>query len=162
MDIYGISVRQPAPGDIVGDTLPIAALGTAFEATYVWRLVRGGHVLADGYFTAGSMGTMQTFVTEASVAGGAQPGPAVFELAGDSGADEEEAPAPEPTRVNVILIPGATGYVPYQVKRGDTLTAIVREVGGGAAVATVPNAALASGLRDPNRIRPGQILRIPV
>lgn len=162
MDIYGISVRQPAPGDIVGDILPIAALGTAFEATYVWRLVRAGHVLADGYFTAGSMGTMQTFVTEASVAGRAEPGPAVFELAGDSGADEGEAPAPEPTRVNVIFIPGATGYVPYQVKRGDTLTAIVREVGGGAPVATVRNAALASGLRDPDKIRPGQILRIPV
>lgn len=162
MDIYGISVRQPAAGDIVGDTLPIAALGTAFEATYVWRLVRGGHVLADGFFTAGSMGTMQSFVTEAPVAGGVDPGPAVFELAGDSGADEGEGHGPEPTRVDVIVIPGATGYIPYQVKRGDTLSAIIREVGGGSAVATVRNAALASGLRDPDRIRPGQILRIPV
>ena len=161
MDIYGISVRSPATGDIVGDTVPVAALGTAFEATYVWRLVRGGQVLASGHFTAGSMGTMQAFVTEVAVPAGAQAGPAVFELAGDSGAGEDEAPAPEPVRVGVVLIPGAVGYVPYQVKRGDTLSAIVREVGSGP-VSTVQNAALASGLRDPDRIRPGQILRIPV
>lgn len=160
--MYGISVRQPVSGDIVGDSLHIAALGTAFEANYLWRLVRDGKTLADGFFMAGSMGVMQTFVTEVSVQGVKKAGAAVFELNGEWPADDEEAPAPEPVRVNVIVIPGAMGYVPYQVRKGDTLTAIVKEVGSGGPVSTVRNAALASGLKDPNRIRPGQILRIPV
>ena len=33
MDIYGINIRQPLAGDIVGNGIALAAIGTAFEAT---------------------------------------------------------------------------------------------------------------------------------
>jgi LysM repeat protein len=161
MDLYGISVRQPAPGDIIGDKLKIAALGTAFEASYEWRLVASGEVLAQGYLQAGSMGTMETFIHESAVEGIREAGAAVFEFNGDDPSGGEEGAAPEPVRVPVIVIPGASGYVPHQVQQGETLAKIVKDLGYGD-VSTVANAALASGLKDPNKIRPGQILRIPV
>ena len=51
----------------------------------------------------------------------------------------------------------------YVVKKGDTLTAIVRENGSGNTdVSTVKNTALASGIKNPNLIRPGQLIRVPV
>ena len=47
MDIYGINIRQPLAGDIVGNSIALAAIGTAFEATYRWKLVRDGKTLAE-------------------------------------------------------------------------------------------------------------------
>lgn len=158
---YGISVRQPQPNDIIGSNLTIAALGTAFEASYGWKLLNGDQVLAEGYLQAGGMGVMSSFVHEATVEGGTYTGPAIFEFAGDDPSAGEEGTAPAPIRVPVILVPGAQGYVPYQVVKGDTLSKIARENGWGD-LATVENIAAASGLTNPDKIRPGQILRIPV
>ena len=162
VDIYGISIRQPLAGDIVGEEIALAGLGTAFEASYVWKLVRGGKVLAQGYFQAGSMGAMQTWITTLDISAANSAGPAVLELAGDDPSGGEGGVV-EPARVSVIVIPGAIGYVPYVVKKGDTLTAIVRENGSGNTdVSTVKNTALASGIKNPNLIRPGQLIRVPV
>ena len=36
MDVYGIQLRQPLAWDLIGRTVAMAALGTAFEATYGW------------------------------------------------------------------------------------------------------------------------------
>ena len=66
-DLYGISLRQPQPWDLVGRKLAIAALGTAFEATYLWVIRAPDGVLAEGTFTAGSMGLLESFVHEAAV-----------------------------------------------------------------------------------------------
>ncbi len=162
VNIYGISIRQPLAGDIVGEDIALAGLGTAFEASYVWKLVRGDKILAEGFFQAGSMGTMQTWTTTLNIAGANAAGPAVLELAGDDPSDGEGGVV-EPARVSVIVIPGAIGYVPYVVKKGDTLTAIVKEIGyGDPKVSTVKNTALASGIKNPDLIRPGQVIRVPV
>lgn len=162
MDIYGINIRQPLAGDIVGEDIALAGLGTAFEASYVWKLVRGDQVLAEGFFQAGSMGAMQTWTTTLNIAGANTAGPAVLELAGDD-PSEGEGGVVEPARVSVIVIPGSIGYVPYVVKKGDTLSAIVKEVGfGDPQVSTVKNTALASGIKNPDLIRPGQLIRVPV
>ncbi len=160
MNPYGLSLRQPQPNDLVGSTLAIAALGTAFEASYSWRLVHGGNVLAEGFFTAGSMGVLSPFVHEAAVESVTHRGSATFELAGDDPSEGEGVP--DLARVPVVIVPGAQGYLPYQVVKGDTLHKIVREHKDWGDLVTVENIAAASGLPDPNKIRPGQILRIPV
>ncbi len=74
-------------------------------------------MLAQGYLQAVSMGTMETFVHQAEVEGLTDAGPAVFEFNGDDPSAGEEGTPPEPIRVPVVLIPGATGYVPHQVQK---------------------------------------------
>ena len=154
MSAYDIDVRQPQPNDIVGLTIPIALLGTAFEASYAWKLTNDGTTLAEGYFQAGSTGTMQALVQEVSVDGVTSTTKAQFEINGDTGGDE-----PPPTvKVSVFVVPGAVGYIPYDVRPGDSLSAFAQNFGG---VATVENIALVNEIADPDYIEAGQSLRIP-
>jgi nucleoid-associated protein YgaU len=155
MDAFGIQLRQPLAGDLIGRTLAIAALGTAFEASYGWVLRTVDGPLADGSFTAGSMGLMESFVHEAAV-GTDFVGPATIELFGDDPTGERD-PGLDTQSVPVIVIGGMQGYSLHQVVRGDTLTAIARDTGS-----TVQKIAVANRLQDPNRILVGQVLRIPL
>ena len=82
MDVYGIQLRQPLAWDLVGRTVAIAALGTAFEATYGWVIRAPDGVVGEGFFTAGSTGLLQSFVHEAPVETD-YVGSATFELFGD-------------------------------------------------------------------------------
>ncbi len=66
MDPYGIQLRQPSPEDLIGHSVAIAAIGTAFEASYGWRLVHDG-TNAAGSFQTGSMGSLESLVHEAEV-----------------------------------------------------------------------------------------------
>lgn len=53
-----VSLSDPAEGQVVGDTLAVRGVASAFEATVPWRVERDGAVVDDGFFTAeGSMGT---------------------------------------------------------------------------------------------------------
>jgi nucleoid-associated protein YgaU len=155
MDAFGIQLRQPLAWDLVGRRLAIAALGTAFEATYGWVLRAGDGVLAEGFFTAGSMGLLESFVHEADVATDFV-GQATFELFGDDPSGERD-PGLDTQSVPVLVIGGMQGYSLHQVVRGDTLTAIARATGS-----SVQKIAVANRLRDPDRILVGQVLRIPL
>lgn len=158
MSDYDIQVRQPAPNDIIGSDIRIAALGTAFEATFGWQLRAGDQVVAEGYFDRGSTALMSTFIYEAPV-GSDYRGPANFVLFGDTGADNPGAGA---SAVPVVVIPGAIGFVPHRVVAGETLTSIVASNGWGSEVTTVDNVVLANDLADPDCIDVDQLLRIPV
>ena len=114
-----------------------------------------GGVLAEGSFTAGSMGLLESFVHEAPVATD-YVGQATFELFGDdprgvrdTGLDTQSVP--------IIVIGGMEGYQLHQVVRGDTVSAIARATGS-----TVAKIAAASRLQDPNKIQVGQVLRVPL
>jgi hypothetical protein len=155
MDAFGIQLRQPLAWDLVGRRVAIAALGTAFEATYGWVLRAPDGPLADGSFTAGSMGLMESFVHEADVATD-YVGTATFELFGDDPSGQRD-PGLDTQSVPVIVIGGMEGYSLHQVVRGDTLTAIARATGS-----SVQKIAVANRLADPNRILVGQVLRIPL
>lgn len=155
MDAFGIQLLQPLAWDLVGRTLAIAALGTAFEATYGWALRAPDGRVADGFFTAGSMGLMESFVHEAAVATD-YVGPGTFELFGDDPSGERD-PGLDAQSVPVIVIGGMQGYSLHQVVRGDTLTAIARDTGS-----SVRKIAAANRLQNPDRILVGQVLRIPL
>jgi LysM repeat protein len=155
MDLYGIQLRQPQPWDVVGRRLAIAALGTAFEATYRWVIRAPDGVLAEGSFTAGAMGLMESFVHEAQV-GTDYMGEATFELSGDDPRGERDTGL-DTQSVPIIVIGGMEGYQLHQVVHGDTVSAIAKATGS-----TVAKIAAASRLRDPNKIQVGQVLRIPL
>jgi nucleoid-associated protein YgaU len=155
MDAFGIQLRQPLAWDLVGRTVAIAALGTAFEASYGWVLRAPDRPIAEGFFTAGSMGLMESFVHEAAVPTD-YIGTATFELFGDDPSGERD-PGLDTQSVPVIVIGGMQGYSLHQVVQGDTLTAIARATGS-----TVQRIAVANRLQDPNRILVGQVLRIPL
>jgi hypothetical protein len=155
MDVYGISLRQPLAWDLVGRRLAIAALGTAFEATYGWVIRAPEGVLAEGFFTAGSMGLLESFVHEATVDTDVI-GTATFELFGDDPSGQRD-PGLDTQSVPVIVIGGMQGYQLHQVVRGDTVSKIARDTGS-----TVQKIAVASRLRDPDKIQVGQVLRVPL
>jgi LysM repeat protein len=155
MGVYGIQLRQPLAWDLVGRTVAIAALGTAFEATYGWVIRAPDGVLAEGSFTAGSMGLLESFVHEASVATD-YIGQATFELFGDDPRGVRDAGL-DTQSVPIIVIGGMEGYQLHQVVHGDTVSAIAHATGS-----TVAKIAAASRLQDPNKIQVGQVLRVPV
>jgi nucleoid-associated protein YgaU len=157
---YGISLRQPQPDDLLGTTVSIAALGTAFEASYEWKLLNGAEVLAQGYFQAGRMGVTSAFLHEATLDKVTYMGPAIFQFAGDDPSGGKEGVV-TPIRVPVVVVPGSSGYLVYQVVKGDTLSKIVREHSW-SGVATIQSIAVANNLADPDKINIGQLLRIPV
>ncbi len=154
MNPYGIQLRQPLAGDLVGARLTIAAIGTAFEASYGWRLVAGGNRVAEGFFTAGSTGTLEAFVHDTAVET-THTGRATLEVFGDDPSGHSDGA--DLVEVAVIVLPGRRGYVPHQVVGGDTLSKLARRYDS-----SVEHIALANGLADPNRIRIGQLLRVPV
>ena len=155
MDVYGIHLRQPQAWDVVGRRVAIAALGTAFEASYTWVIRAPDGVLAEGSFTAGAMGLLESFVHEAAVETD-YIGQATFELAGDDPRGERDMGL-DTQSVPIIVIGGMEGYQLHQVVRGDTVSAIARATGS-----TVAKIAAASRLRDPDKIQIGQVLRVPL
>ncbi len=154
MTAFGIQLRQPLPKDLIGLKVTVAAVGTAFEASYGWRLMQGDNELDGGFFQAGSMGLLESFVYESDVHTD-YIGPAVFQLFGDDPSGQRP-PGLDTQSVPVIVIAGMQGYLLHQVVRGDTLHAIAQHYGSDVRRLTVANE-----LRDPNVILVGQVLRIP-
>lgn len=152
---FGIQLRHPLPDDLIGTRLTLAAVGTAFEAAYGWRLMVGEHVEAQGFFQAGSMGLLESFVHEEPVSSG-YTGPATLQFYGDDPSGQHP-PGQHLVEVPVILIPGMRGYRVHQVVAGDTLTEIAADYGS-----QVDHIAAANRLADPDLIHVGQVLRVPI
>lgn len=159
-----IEVRQPREHDVVGRSFTVAGFGTGFEATVLWRLLgEDGGPLGEGRVEgAGSMGVLDDFGHDVALppeveARGAH---AVLQVFGDDPSGEHP-PGPDLNEVPVTLFTGLQGRRLYEVVRGDTLTRIAREEGQGTSVADVFEANR-DQLTDPDRISPGQVLRVPL
>lgn len=157
-----IEVRQPAEHDVIGPTFTIAGFGTGFEATVLWRLVGQG-VLGEGKIEGiGSNGVLDDFGHDVSL------GPSVsargahvtLQVFGDDPSGEHP-PGPDLNEVHVTLFSGLQGWKLYEVKRGDTLAAIARNEGQNTGFGDIFEANR-DVLSDPNRIFPGQVLRVPL
>lgn len=159
-----IDVRQPRPQDVVASRFVIAGFGSGFEATVVWRvLAEDGSVLGEGLVPGvGSMGTVRDFGHEVVVdAPGARGDHVLLQVFGDDPSGENP-PGLDLEEVPVTLFAAMQGWRLHEVVRGDTLSAIAREHGeGGTRVADVFEANR-DVLDDPDLIRPGQVLRVPL
>lgn len=152
---FGIELRHPLPGDLIGNRLTIAAIGTAFEAAYGWRLISGSQVVAQGFLQAGSMGLLEAFVHQQSLTF-QHLGAAVFQFFGDDPSGQHP-PGQDLVEVPVILIPGMQGYRVRQVVGGDTLGQIAQDYGS-----RVDHIVVANGIPNPDLIHVNQILRVPI
>ena len=157
-----IEVRQPAEHDVIGPTFTIAGFGTGFEATVLWRLI-SQDVLGEGNIDgAGSMGLLDDFGQNVSL------GPSVsgrgehvtLQVFGDDPSGEHP-PGPDLNEIHVTLFSDLKGWKLYEVRQGDTLSAIARNEGQNTRSADIFEANR-DVLTDPDRIRPGQVLRVPL
>lgn len=159
-----IDVRQPRPQDVVAGRFSIAGFGSGFEATVLWRVLgEDGSTLGEGLVPGvGSMGTVRDFGHQVTVdAPGARGAHVLLQVFGDDPSGNHP-PGMDLDEVPVTLFTAMQGWRLHEVRRGDTLSAIVREQGeGGTRVADVFEANR-DVLDDPDRIRPGQVLRVPL
>jgi hypothetical protein len=159
-----IEVRQPAENDIIGRRFSLGGFGTGFEATVLWRLLgQDGAPLAEGLVAGvGSMGIIDDFCLEivlpSSVS--ARGAHVVLQVFGDDPSGQNP-PGPDLNEVRVTLFTGLTGWRLYEVKSGDTLAAIARDQGENITFTDIFEANR-DVLNDPNKIFPGQVLRIPL
>ena len=159
-----IEVRQPRHQDLIGRTFTIAGFGSGFEATVLWRLIEtDGDVLGEGQIHgAGSMGVIDDFGHDVSLPPGvdARGAHVVLQVFGDDPSGQNP-PGPDLDQVRVTLFSGLSGFRLHEVVRGDTLSAIARDHGQDTTVADVFEANRDT-VMDPDRIFPGQVLRIPL
>ena len=159
-----IEVRQPRQHDLIGRTFTIAGFGTGFEATVLWRLLeQDGDVLGEGNVQgAGSMGVLDDFghdvTLDASVS--AHGAHVLLQVFGDDPSGQNPS-GPDLNQIRVTLFSGLQGWKLYEVKRGDTLNSIAREQGQKTGAANIFEANRDS-VMDPDRIFPGQVLRVPL
>jgi LysM domain len=146
-----IEVRQPAEHDVIGPTYTIAGFGTGFEATVLWRLVG-----------AGSMGVLDDFGHDVSLdpSVSARGSHVTLQVFGDDPSGNHP-PGPDLNEIHVTLFSDLQGWKLYEVRPGDTLTAIARNEGHNTRAGDIFEANR-DVLSDPDRIRPGQVLRVPL
>ena len=113
----------------------------------------------DAGATRGVLGTVLQLIEQGATHIGVATdhvGTATFELFGDDPSGKRD-PGLDTQSIPVIVIGGMQGYLLHQVVRGDTVSALARHYGS-----TVQKIAVASRLRDPDKIQVGQILRVPL
>jgi hypothetical protein len=159
-----IEVRQPRQHDLVAATFTIAGFGTGFEATVSWRVLDpDGDALGEGLVKGvGSMGVIDDFGHDVSLhpwvhARGAH---VLLEVFGDDPSGQNP-PGSDLNQVHVTLFTELRGWRLHEVVRGDSLSKIAREQGQGTTVGDVFEANRDT-VTDPDRIFPGQVLRVPL
>lgn len=159
-----IEVRQPGQHDLIGSTFTIAGFGTGFEATVLWRLLEpDGDPLGEGHLHGvGSMGVLDDFGHDVSLAPSvsARGAHVLLQVFGDDPSGEHP-PGPDLNQVRVTLFSDLQGWRLYEVKPGDTLTAIARDQGQNIQAGDVFEANR-DVVMDPDLIFPGQVLRVPL
>lgn len=154
-----LDIQQPQPFDIVGKEILIAGNAAAFEGTLTVK-VDEGHDEVSSFITVGAL-ALQQFQGRITIPDGTafQLSRLFLRLADDTG--NEDGPAVTiPVLYGPLILPGYTGWRPYTVKSGDTLTAIAQAEYGNGDFAPIV-AANQHIISDPNLILVGQELRIP-
>jgi len=159
-----IEILQPAPYDLVDYNILVAGNAAAFEGS-LSIYVSDGHYEFRSIANVGSMALKQ-FQTKIEI-----PTHINFKLdrllitAADDSAIEPENPEMAQVQVPVLfgprILPNYYGYWKYEVKRGDTLSKIAREVYNDASMWKVIYRANIDKIENPDIIYTKQILRIP-
>lgn len=159
-----ITVRQPAPFDIVDDPVGVCGIGTGFEATFSARVRdAAGHELSQVSIRAGlgngALGNFHVELPLGPVPGSFQGTLEVFEASAADGTELNKVVVP--ITFGRALIETYRGFLQYTVEPGDTLTAIARRFYGDGALFGRLFEANRDQIHDPNLIFSGQVLRIP-
>ncbi len=107
------------------------------------------------------MGVLDDFGHEVSLGDSqARAAPVILQVFGDDPSGENP-PGPDLNQVRVTLFTHLRGWKLYEVRSGDNLTRIAREEGQNITANDLFEANRDT-ITDPNRIFPGQVLRIPL
>ncbi len=158
-----IAIRQPQAQDIVDDPIKICGIAVAFEAVFQVRVRdSGGLEIAKKFFTAAGGTHWANF--QISMPIGAVPKTTsgtleVFEISANDGREVNKVIIP--IVFGKALVNPYHGFSQYQVKRGDTLSSIAKQFYNNSALYPRIFEANRDLLSSPEKISPGQTLRIP-
>ncbi|GHC56937.1 LysM peptidoglycan-binding domain-containing protein [Streptomyces flavofungini] len=157
-------IDQPRKLDLVGNPLHLGGIGTGYEATLHYR-VSEGHDEVNGYFEVGG-GTGEHAQFHVSVELGQAAFKAdrlfvqVYEKSAKDGSDINVVTIP--VLYGPLIVPGYYGYRQHKVVKGDTLSSLAKAYYGDASVYQRIMRGNPDQLSDPDKIFPGQVLRIPI
>jgi nucleoid-associated protein YgaU len=154
-------VDQPQPNDLVGDPLLIAGTGGGFEATIDIRVLdANGNVFVTT--SVQSTNLLSAWQKQIDLPNPPPTNRGVVEIAPSTGAEEAEARVSVPVFFGTRIVPGFRSYLLHVVQSGETLSGIAASeplyIGTGFEPILEANRDI---IGDPNRIHPGQVLRIP-
>lgn len=157
-------IDQPRQFDLVGNPILIGGVGTGFEATLSYR-VHEGHDEVTGFFmVGGGTGEHGQYQLQVDVSGAAfaldRLFVEVFEVSAEDGSEIHKVVVP--VIYGPRIVPGYVGYREHLVRRGDTLWAIAQSNYGSGSEYPLIVRANPHLITDPDRIFPGQLLRIPI
>jgi nucleoid-associated protein YgaU len=159
-----IRVREPARDDLVGRQFTVAGIGTGFEGTIGMRLLnRAGKVIATGFATStGGMALIGQFSAVLKVKNPPRAGtPVKLQVFGDN-PGPGHGPGTDLREVELVMFPDLVGFLLYRVEKGDTLTSIARMARDFGKTTVAQIVAANSQIKDPDLIRTGWKLRIPI
>lgn len=165
--VTDVKVRQPAKDDLVGDRFLVAGIGAGFEGTIGIRVLGPqGRIIgeASAQSAGGGFGVGE-FSTEVQLSDPPRPGTTLtVQVYGDNPGLPGEGPSPgfDTREVEVICFPGSRGFLIYRVESGDTLTSIVRSVKDVTRTTAAQIASANPRIEDPDVIRTGWRLRVPI
>lgn len=165
--VTDVNVRQPAKDDLVGDRFVVAGIGAGFEGTIGIRVLgpRGRVIGETSAQSAGGGFGVGEFSAEVRLTDPPRPGTTLtVQVYGDNPGLPDEGPSPgfDTREVEVICFPGSRGFLLYRVDSGDTLTTIVRAVKDYTRTTVAQIVAANPRIEDPDVIRTGWRLRIPI
>jgi Immunoglobulin-like domain of bacterial spore germination/LysM domain len=154
-------IDQPQPNDLVGDPLLIAGMGGGFEATIDIRVLdANGNVFVTT--SAQSTNLLSGWQRQVNLPNPPPTNRGVVEVAPSTGADESAARVSVPVFFGTRIVSGFRSYLLHVVQPGETLSGIATSeplyIGSGFGPIFESNRDI---IGDPNRIQPGQVLRIP-
>lgn len=158
-------LQQPQPLDLVGNPIQIAGIaGEAFEANFQYRITEGHDEVTGNFMAGGGTGEHGQFQIQVDVSGAAFTLPRlfveIFEVSASDGVEINMAA--RPVLYGPLIVPGYYGYRLHTVAPGDTLFAIAEAHYGDGSLYHRIATANPVEITDPDLIRPGQSLRIPM
>ncbi|MTE14212.1 Gmad2 immunoglobulin-like domain-containing protein [Nocardia aurantiaca] len=159
-----IDVQQPRPYEIVGTRIQIAGTaGGAFEANFTYRLHEGHDEVMDSFPAGDGVGGHSQFQIVVDVSGAAfildRILVEVFHTSHKDGAELDKVVVP--VVFGPKIVPGYRVYLEHTVVSSETLWSIAARYYGSGNLYHRLVAANPVTITDPNRIAPGQIVRVP-
>jgi nucleoid-associated protein YgaU len=159
-----ITIRQPQAHDIIDDPIKICGIAIAFEAVFQVRVCdQNGIEIAKKFFSdaGGTFWANFQIVMPIDVIPKTTSG--TIEVFAESAEDGREIhKVVIPIVFGCALVDPYHGFSQYQVKRGDTLSGIAKQFYGNSSLYPRIFEANRDLLSYPDRISPGQTLRIPM